>query len=340
MTALSNLYPTLLDVSRRLGPDGKVASDIVEILDQTNDMWDDAVIVEGNLPTGTLVTIRDGIPEPTFRKLYGFVPPGKSTTTQVTESCGMLEAFSVIDAKMAELNGLKPAWMLSEQKPYIEGFNQKIARYLIYGNEATEPEGFTGLAPRYNSLAAENGCNIVLDNRTVSPDNADNTSLYVVLWSPETCFLTYPKGSKAGLSHTDDGLQTETDSTGAKRKVYQNHYKWDLGMCVKDWRYVVRIQINQEDLTRDATTGPKLLDLMDEALDLIPNMNAGRPAIYCNRRVRSFFRSQTRQKAGSQITMEQLTRANGARQIIPTYDGIPIRRMDSILNTETGVSLT
>lgn len=340
MTALSSLYPTLLDISKRLGPDGKVVSDIVEILDQSNDMLDDIVWQEANNTTGHLVTIRDGIPEPVFRKLYGFVPPAKSTTQQVTESIGMLENYSIIDAKAAELNGMKPEWMLSEQKPFIEGFNQKLARYLIYGNEATEPEGFTGLAPRFNSLAAENGSNIVLENRAAAPDNADNTSIWLVVWGPDSVFGIYPKGSTAGISHTDDGLQTETDSSGGKRKVYQNHYKWDCGLCVKDWRQVVRIQINQEDLTRDASAGPKLLDLMDEALDVVYNINAGRAAFYCNRKVRSFLRSQTRAKAGSQITMEQLTRANGARQIIPTYDGIPIRRVDAITKTESGISLT
>lgn len=340
MTALSNLYPTLLDISRRLGPDGRVVQDIVEILDHSNDMLDDIVWVEGNLPTGHLVTIRDGIPEPTFRKLYGFVNPTKSTTTQVTESCGMMENFSVIDLKAAELNGMKPDWLMSEQKPFIEGFNQKLSRYLIYGNEATEPEGFTGLAPRFNSLAAENGSNIVLESRSSSPDNADNTSIWLVVWGPDSVFGIYPKGSQAGISISDDGVQTETDSNGGKRKVLQTQYRWDAGLCVKDWRQVVRIQINQEDLTRDASAGPKLLDLMDEALDVVYNINAGRAAFYCNRKVRSFLRSQTRKAAGNTITMEQLTRANGARQIVPTYDGIPIRRVDSITKTESGVSLT
>lgn len=340
MTTLSTLYPTLLDISKRLGPDGRVVQDIVEILDQTNDILDDIVWMEGNLPTGHQVTIRDGIPEPTFRKLYGFTPPSKSTTQQVTEACGMMENYSIIDVAAAELNGNRPEWMLSEQRPFIEGFNRKLSRYLFYGNEATEPEGFTGLAPRYNLLTAENGHNIVLESKAASPDNSDNSSLWLVVWGPDTIFGLYPKGSTAGLSHSDDGIQTETDSSGGKRKVYQNHYKWNCGLCVKDWRYAVRIQINAEDLTRDASAGPKLLDLMDEALDLVPNLNAGRPAFYASRKVRSFLRSQTRAKAGSTLTMEQLTRANGARQTIPTYDGIPIRRCDALTNTESGISLS
>lgn len=340
MAALSNLYPTLIDVAKRTEPGGGITTDIVEILNQSNEILDDLVWQEGNLPTGHLLTIRDGIPEPTFRKLYGFVPPAKSTTQQVTEACGMMEAYSVVDVALAELNGNRPEWLLSEQRPFIEGFNRKLSRYLFYGNEATEPEGFTGLAPRYNLLTAENGHNIVLESKSSSPDSTDNTSIWLVVWGPETVFGIYPKGSMAGLSHSDDGIQTETNSSGSKRKVIQQHYKWNCGLCVKDWRYAVRIQINQEDLVRDASSGPKLIDLMDEALDLIPNINAGRAVFYANRKVRSFLRSQTRKLAGNTITMEEITRANGARQIVPTYDGIPIRRCDALTNTETGISLS
>ena len=56
-------------------------------------------------------------------------------------------------------------------------------------------------------------------------------------------------------------------------------------MSVRDWRYVSRIQINQEDLTGDAASGPKLLDLLAQATELIPNINAGRAAFYCNRSI-------------------------------------------------------
>lgn len=340
MTALSNNYPTLLDLAKRLGPDGKVIHDIVEILDTNNDILDDLAWAEGNLPTGHLVGIRTGIPEPTFAKLYGFTPTSKSTVEQVTESCAMLKNYAVVDADLAKINGYAPDWMLSEQKPFIEGFNRKLSRSLFYANEAVESEAFTGLAPRYNSKAAENGCNIVLESPTTSPDNADNCSIWLMVSSPETIFGIYPKGSTLGLTIKDDGEVVETNGAGEKRRVLQTYYNWNVGLCVKDWRYAVRIQINQEDLTRDASAGPKLLDLMDEAIDLIPNMNAGRAAFYCPRRVRSFFRSQARNFAKGTITVDQLTRPNGARISLPMYDGIPIRLCDALTNTEAGISLT
>lgn len=337
MTTLSTLYPTLLDVSSRLGPDGKVVKDIIEILDQDNEILDDIVWKEGNLPTGELTTIRTGLPEPTFRKLYGYVSPSKSLTDQITESCGMLEDYAVIDVKLAEINGNKPEWFMSEQKPHIQGFNRKLSRYLFHGNEATEPEGFTGFGPRFNLSSAENGVNIIREGGA-QPDNSDNASIYLVVWSPETVFGLYPKGSQAGLSISDDGIQTETDSNGAKRKVYQTHYKWECGLCVKDWRYVVRIQVNQEDLVKNAASGADLIDLMTQATELIPNLNAGRPAFYMNRTLRGFLRRQIQNKTANTLTVEQVLRGNGMKAYVPMFDGIPVRRCDALLNTETGIA--
>jgi hypothetical protein len=114
--------------------------------------------VEGNLPTGNKTTVRTGLPTPTWRKLYGGVQPTKSTSVKVREGLGMLENYAEVDKALADLNGNSAAWRLSEESAIVEGFGQKLARYMIYGNEATEPEGFTGLAPRstasLNALAA------------------------------------------------------------------------------------------------------------------------------------------------------------------------------------------
>lgn len=247
----------------------------------------------------------------------------------------MLENYAVVDTKLAEINGNSPAWRASEEKPFIQGFNRKLSRYLFYGNELTEPEGFTGFAPRYNSKTAENACNFLHSADT--PDNSDNASLYLVVWSPETVYGLFPKGSRMGLSVTDDGIQTETDSTGAKRKVYQTHYKWDCGLVVKDWRYVVRIQVDQEDLVKNAATGPDLIDLMTQATELIPNLNAGRPAFYMNRTLRGFLRRQIMSKVANTLTIETLTRGNGSVIHVPMFDGIPVRRCDALTNTETGI---
>ena len=332
MPTLSAIHPTLLDVTKRLDPDGKIDT-IAELLAQTNEILDDMVWVEGNLPTGHRTTIRTGLPTPTWRKLYGGVQPTKSTTAQVTDACGMLEAYAEVDKALADLNGNSAAFRLSEDRAHIEGMNQTFASTLFYGNEGTQPEAFTGFAPRFNDQAALNGENILTSAAT--PDNTDNTSIWLIVWGANTVHGIYPKASKAGLAMEDKGQVTveSIDGVGGRMEAYRTHYRWDCGLSVRDWRYVVRINIDQEDLVKNAQSGPDLIDLMTQACEQIPSLSMGRPAFYMNRTVRSFLRRQIMNKvANSTLTMDEV-----AGKKVVMFDGIPVRRCDSILSNEAGL---
>ncbi|MFP5465878.1 MAG: major capsid protein, partial [Gammaproteobacteria bacterium] len=176
---------------------------------------------EGNLPTGHRTTIRTGLPTPTWRKLYGGVQPTKSRTVQVTDSCGMLEAYAEVDKALADLNGNTAAFRLSEDMAHIEGMNQEFASTLIYGNEGSEPEAFTGLAARFNDQAALNGENIITSAAT--PDANDNTSIWLVGWGANTVHGIYPKGSIGGIQMEDKGQVTieSIDGAGGRMEAYR-----------------------------------------------------------------------------------------------------------------------
>src|SRR6185312_14940930 len=94
----------LIDWAKRQDPNGKTAT-IVELLSQTNDIMDDMTFIEGNLATGHRTTVRTGLPAVAWRKLNGGILPSKSTTAQLDEAAGMLEAWSEVDKDLAELNG-------------------------------------------------------------------------------------------------------------------------------------------------------------------------------------------------------------------------------------------
>src|SRR5690606_33519005 len=270
MATLAVSNPTLLDLAKMLDPDGKIAA-VVEILNQTNEILDDMTWVEGNLPTGHRTTVRTGLPAPTWRKLYGGVQPTKGNTAQVTDNCGMLEAYAEVDKALADLNGNTNEFRLNEDRAHIEGMNQELAETLFYGNEGTEPEAFTGLAPRYNDLSAPNKDNII----DAKGSGNDNASIWLVCWSPTTVHGIIPKGSTAGLQVNDKGQVTieNVDGAGGRMEAYRTHYRWDAGLTVCDWRYVVRIcNISKSALTADASSGPNLPALMFEAMEIIPNL--------------------------------------------------------------------
>lgn len=333
MATNSTLLPTLLDMARRTDPDGKVAT-IVELLSQTNEILEDMVWVEGNLPTGHKTTVRTGLPSVTWRKLNYGVQPSKSTTTQVTDNCGMLEAYAEVDKSLALLNGNTAEFRLSEDRAFLEAMNVEMAETIVYGDTAANPERFVGLAPRYalySATTTSSGSNIIKGGGSGS----DNTSIWLVVWGPNTAHGIYPKGSKAGFSHEDLGEQTLTDAAGGRFQGYRTHYKWDCGMTVRDWRYVVRIaNIDYSDLTYNAGSGADLVDLMQQAIELIPNIKLGRPAFYMNRQVRTFLRRQMITKGTLGLGNQSLV----AGETVRMFSEIPVRVVDQILNTEDTVA--
>lgn len=337
MSVLAANNPTLVDLATRSDPDGKIAM-VAEILNETNEILADMSWMEGNLPTGHRTTVRTGIPTPTWRKLYGGVQPTKSTTAQVTDNCGMLEAYAEIDKALADLNGNTAAFRLSEDRPHIEGMNQEVADTLFFGNEGTEPEAFTGLAPRYNDLSAANAENIIVGGSA----DTDNASIWLVVWGPNTVHGIVPKGSKAGLMVEDKGQVTieDVDGNGGRMEAYRTHYRWDVGLTVRDWRYAVRIpNIEKSALSVTYTagafsSGADLTDLMFQAITQIPNLSAGRPAFYMSRNTLSFLRRQVSAKTqGSTLTAE-----NVGGQMVERFMGIPLRRCDALAADEALVS--
>jgi len=330
MPTLTSTNPTLADVSARLGENGKIDPNIIEMLSMTNEVLDDMTILAANGFTEHKTTVRSGLPAGTWRKLNYGVQPEKSRTVSVKDAMGMLETYAEVDKALADLNGNSAAWRLSEDRAFVEGLNQNMARTLFYGDSSLEPEKFTGLAPRYNSLAAENAMNIIDAGGTGS----NNASIWLVVWGPNTCHAIYPKGSPAGLQARDLGEDTIIDTGGGRYQGYRTHYKWDLGATLRDWRYVVRIaNIDVPALTKNASAGADLVDLMTQALELIPNVGMGRPAFYLPRKLRSFLRRQiTNKVAASTLTMEDV-----AGKLVVTFDGVPCRRTDALLLTEARV---
>ncbi len=320
---------TLTDWAKRQDPDGKSAS-IVEMLSQTNEVLQDMMFVEGNLPTGHRTTVRTGLPAVAWRMLNYGVPQGKATTAQVTDTVGMLEAFSSVDKDLVELSGNYNEFRLSESRAFLEAMNQEMARTVFYGDTDLEPEKFLGLSPRFSDLSADSGENIVDAGGSTA---AGNSSIWLVCWSDQTCHGIFPKGSKAGLQHEDLKIETVEDENGDKFRAYQDHWQWKAGLVLRDWRYVVRIANIDVDALVSDTNAPDLLELLIRAHHKLPNPNMGKCAIYANRTVRTMLDTQAQRKNNVQLYIDS---AAGKPQTM--FWGIPIRTCDAISVTEDPIA--
>jgi len=329
MPALGTGNLTLADWAKRLDPDGKVPT-IVELLAQTNEILLDMIWREGNLPTGHRTTVRTGLPLVFWRLLNQGVQPSKSTTAQIDEQTGMLEAWSEVDKDLALLNGNINSFRLSEARAFLEAMNQEFAQTLFYGNQGLAPEEFSGLSVRYATTvgAPANADNIIKAGGV----GADNLSIWLVAWGDETVSGIFPKGSKAGLIHEDFKevtVEMVAGLPGSRMRALQERFQWKGGIALKDWRYVVRIcNIDISDaFVANATT---IIDAMEQASETIPN-RLGRPVFYMNRTARRALRKQARLavKGGGGMTYENF---DGKRILM--YDDVPIRIVDALLNTE------
>jgi len=339
MATLSTSNLTLADWAKRSDPDGRVPI-VAELLSQSNEILDDCVFKEGNLPTGERVVIRTGLPGVYWRALNQGIPSTKSTTAQIDEACGILEARSEVDKDLAMLNGNTAQFRLSEDTAFLEAMNQTQAETLFYGNPGTDPKKFLGLAPRYSSLSADNAVNIL----NAGGSGSDNSSVYLVVWGDNTVYCPFPKGSKAGLTHEDLGEQTVYNSDGTRLQAFATRYQWKNGLVVKDWRYVVRIcNVDVSDLlgvtgTQANTAATSLVKLMARALYRIPNMAMGRAAFYMNRTVHSGMAISALDKSQSVLSIQEGLSQFGSAQSYLSFLGVPLRKVDALLNTETAVA--
>lgn len=347
MAVLTSTALTYADWAKRV-EDGYRIATIIELLSQTNEVLDDMLVMEGNLPTGHKTTVRTGLPQATWRLLNQGVPNAKSTTAQIVDTCGNLETYSVIDKDIADLNGNTAEFRLSETRAFLEGMSQQVASTLIYGNQHLNPERFTGWAPRYSTgdqSVAQTAAN-VLD----AGGNANtNTSMWVHTWGDNTAFATFPKGKITGLQHRDMGEWPVQDDAGNTYQAYRDHFKWEIGYVLRDWRYVARIaNIDVTQLT--GVSAANLINLIIRALYRLPTApaqataiqtsdtpevraNMGRVVIYCNRVIRTYLDLQAMNKTNVLLRLEEF---NG--KVVTTFRGIPVRTCDAILNNEAPVT--
>ena len=331
MAIIGGTFVDLIDLYKEQDGNGQFI-EVIEMLMEMNPILDDAIAVECNKGTTHLHTVRSGLPAVAWGRLYQGIPQSKSGKTQVEDTTGFVEGLSTVDERLLKLSTNEGAVRLSEAKSYLEAMSQEVATKVFYGNSASDPEEFMGLAPRFNDMSAPNG-NQIIDAGGVG---GDNTSIWFVTWGDEQCQLLYPKGTQAGVQREDMGRQRVTDATGAYY-VKEEKFEWHVGLAVKDWRYVSRIA--NIDVSLMEAGSVKLYNFMRNAYYKLQSRRVagGKMAIYCNRDVME-ARDALATNAGTTDSYVRLKHTEIQGEEVLTYRGIPIRESDSILNNEAVVS--
>ena len=311
----------LVEVVKRHDPDGNLAT-IAEVLNKSNDILADAVWKESNDIYSNKTTRRSYLPTGSWRKFNSGVTKEASETVELVDVIGILEAWSQNDKDMIDAFKDPTQARMDEAVSFIEGLGQSMATAMVYGDASTDPEKFTGLAPRLDDIAAT--ANVINEGGTGS----DLASIFVVDWGPTSCYMIYPRNSVAGLEHIDRGVVEATDSSSNEFLAYLDIFKWKAGMVVKNHKSIGRLA-NIESAGSDNT--------FDEAnlITLLNRMTKGPGRrIYANETVLTQM-----EILFNSTSNRYFTKSDGlAAGPVLSFKGVPVRQLDALTITETALT--
>lgn len=323
-------FPTLVNVVRRMKPDGSVETQLANTLTKLTPILRDMPMVEGNLPTGHRMSSVTALPSPTWRKLNQGLTPTKGETQPFDETCGLMEAISKIDVDLADLNGSAPAYRMGEDELFLEGMSQEASRAIFYESAIQNPERIQGLSTRYPKSTGYTASGYVKLSGTPSSSTLCQ-SIWIITWDPSRIFGIFPKGSIGGLQREDKGKQFVLDANNAQFEAYVTQFKWKIGVGVKDYRYAVRLQWDPTD-TAQTDASKTLFSDLQTALGTVWEADA-RTRIYMSRTSRNKLAAQLAQNDTRYL--EWSTGPDG--ELIQKFLGVPIRITDTLVG-ETALS--
>ena len=319
-TMTINSQLTLVELAKRTN--NKDLLLITEVLNETNELLDDAVWIEGNQTISHKGSQRTFLPVGTWRRINSGVEQEASATKQIVEPMGMLEAYSTVDKKLVEIAPNPMEFRSQEDLAFVEGLSQSLIDAIIYGNLSTDPEKFDGLATRYSKLA---DTNVLGQGGTGS----DTTSVWIIQWGPTRCHLVYPRGSQSiGIGTRDLGEQTVYDANSNPYQAFRTHFEINCGLFVHDQRCVQRLA-NIE--TAGATN-----TLDDDSLVILLGRMLQRgvgAVIYANRTICTQLDILAKDK-----TNVNYTSADVFGKPTTLFRGVPVKLVDALLDTETAIA--
>lgn len=328
------------------GKHGKGIGKMAEVLVKQNAMLQDCPYQEANMGTYHEEEIRTVLPKVYYVKANQGTPASKSKSEMRTFTTAHFESRSQIDYRVAARGGSQNIaynrW--KQASGHIQAMALEHADLFLYGSPIADHRKVAGLADIYSTLntAVSETAKQVIDGKGVG---SDNTSIWLICWGEDAIFGIYPAGSKAGLERIDRSPGGKTiqiqalDELGNASHFYgfEEDFSIDHGLVVKDYRQASRFaNIDISDLVANAGAQANLIKGMIKQTYVIDNLDKGTPVFYCNRTIEGHLHLQALDAVGNgnQLSFETVA----GKRILFLLD-IPVRRMDSILNTEAAVPL-
>ncbi len=333
-----NNFFTFADAAKRMNPDESMA-EIIESMNESNPVMQHIPFVPGTSITGRTSTRRTKIPEPEYRRINRGVGNDKSDVRQVNDTLCKLELRSVVDVELLKLQANSQAFRTSEDAAMAEGFGQKMARLIFYGDQQSNPDEFDGFDVRYHKTSTTKhteGYQIVDGGGTTAKKL---TTAWFIGWGPKAVTGFYPKNGTAGLQVRDLGEADELDSNGKKFRAVTTLMQWSAGLSVDDVEYVSALRNIDTSTIKDLDAAGKLtlVEKLTYAKNRLKNLSSGNRQfrMYVSDVIYDFLEVYLLDKNNITVTQQTI---EGARAPQTYFRGIPVYRMDCLSNTESKIS--
>lgn len=307
---------------------------VAEVLNETNDIVQDAIVQRGNDITSHVVSRRTRLPAPAWVKIGNGWDATAGLVQQARETIGQMKARYQCPQDVMRLQPNPAKYRAQQERAYIEAMAQELANTLVAGSLTGEPpEEFDGLRARYTTLSTT-AARYVGNNGAAS--GSTNTSIWFIQWKPGGVYLIYPRNAEGGgLKKDDKGLvYTLADNSSATPTyapnnkqlwAYITEFSWDVGLCIEDVRTVKRLA----NISTVSATDSNTLD-EDKIIEVRNNFKTpGTIYMYCNETVFTQLQILAKDKTNVHWPPDS---PFGKPQMY--FLDMPVRRLDAITNAE------
>ena len=253
-------------------------------------------------------------------------------------TASMVRTRSVVDVSLYNTRkpGEREAWRLRKDQGFMRGLARSAVKSVFYGDRTADARDVMGLANLVVPGNVAFGDRIIDAGGTTADKQA---SIWLINWRPDGAYMFYPQGGEGpGLTVRDMKEQYITDKNGKDFLGLVTEFGWDIGVALYDPECVARIaNIDTTKLSKknSTATSADLIDLMTQALEMMPDDNSGKLAFYMNDTLRSVLRRQIANKDNVFLNMGEVA----GREVLKFGD-VPVHKLgsDVLLNTEAVLS--
>jgi len=311
---------TLLDLAQET-KDGQFI-DRAKILSKKLPVFQDAHWEESLMAAAHVFGRDAALAQGDYRDINDGISSTAGKSDQVVEPIALYQDRGVVDEELVRLaapNQLKFRGRKDDE--HIRGGANWLGDKFLYGSRAANVNGVDGFMTRYNLLADANvkGCG--------NADAGAVTSLLMIGWGPDKCFFAYPKGGvEKFLKTQDEGRNLVTGANSKEFWAYVTEFYFRWGICIFNEDYIQR-------LCNIGTTVADHVDI-DLMIRLANNMpDTENAVVYCNKLVYTQLEVAAK-NAGDHIL--HWVKIDDKAYVL-YFKGMPVRKWDSIKNTETVV---